>query len=285
MSINIDRQKILADAFLSLHHAPSILFLPNAWDVASSKIFELEGFKVIGTTSAGIAASLGYADGQHMSLHENINISQRIIQNTTLPVSIDLEAGYSSSVKGVALSAREALNAGAVGINLEDSVNGSLFDKILQQEKIRAIREMALTAGVHLFINARTDSYMILDDPAECLRQSIERGNAYKEAGADGVFVPDVGLLDPKAIAILAKEIKAPLNILAGTTTPPISELENLGVARVSVGPRAMRALLSVLRKMAHEWLTDGTYKLTSESTISYSEVNGWFTRINKQKN
>ncbi|NUM81764.1 isocitrate lyase/phosphoenolpyruvate mutase family protein [bacterium] len=274
-----NRQKILADEFLALHHAPSILFLPNAWDAASAKIFEIEGFKAIGTTSAGIAASMGYADGQHMSLSENISVAHRIIQNTCLPVSIDLEAGYADSVRGIAESARKALNAGAVGINIEDSRHGSLLDKTMQQEKIKAIRELATAAGVHLFINARTDSYMILDDPAECLRLSIERGNAYKEAGADGIFVPDVGLLDRKAIAILAKEINAPLNILAGTTTPPISELQNLGIARVSVGPRPMRALLSFLRKMSQEWLSDGTYKLMSESTISYSEVNGWFTR------
>ncbi|MBX7152708.1 isocitrate lyase/phosphoenolpyruvate mutase family protein [bacterium] len=279
MSMNIDRQKILADEFLALHRAPSILFLPNAWDVASSKVFELEGFKAIGTTSAGIAASLGYADGQRMSLHENISVARRIIQSTCLPVTVDLEAGYADSVEGIVASVREAMNVGAIGINLEDSFNGSMFDTILHQEKIKAIREMAITTGVHLFINARTDSYMIVDDPTECLRQSIERGNAYKEAGADGVFVPDVGLLDRKAISILVKEINAPLNILAGIATPSILELQNIGVARVSVGPRPMRALLSALRKMAQEWVTDGTYKLMSASTISYSEVNEWFNR------
>ena len=115
---NIDRQKQKADDFLGLHHAPTILILPNAWDVVSEKIFELEGFKAIGTTSAGIAATLGYADGQIMSLAENIEVVQHIVNNTTLPVSADIEAGYATSIEGVVKAANAVLNVGAVGLNL-----------------------------------------------------------------------------------------------------------------------------------------------------------------------
>ena len=115
--------------------------------------------------------------------------------------------------------------------------------------------------------------------PLSCLRQAIERGNAYKEAGADCIFVPDVGGLDKKAIATLVKEIDAPMNIVAGATTPPIHELQEIGVSRVSVGPRPMRAVLSLLRKIAKELTTTGTYTLMSESSITYSEVNQWFAR------
>jgi 2-methylisocitrate lyase-like PEP mutase family enzyme len=219
--INMNRQKQKADDFLALHHAPTILILPNAWDVASETIFELEGFKAIGTTSAGIAATLGYADGQKMSLAENIEVVQRIVNNTTLPVSADIESGYATSIKGVVKAAHAVLNVGAVGLNLEDSTgdpNTPLFDKALQQEKIKAIREMSAAKGIHPVINARTDVYLVNDDEAKSLRDAVDRGNVYKEAGADCIFVPDVGNLDKQAIAILVKEIDAPINIICSSS-------------------------------------------------------------------
>ena len=279
--MNKDQQKQMADDFLALHHTPTILLLPNAWDVASAKVFELEGFKAIATTSAGIAATLGYPDGQRMSLIENLEVVQRMINHTTLPVSVDIEAGYATSIAGVVKAAQAVLGAGAVGLNLEDGTGDPttpLFEKALQQEKIKAIREMSMAKGIHLVINARTDVVMINGDSPKGLREAIDRGNAYKEAGADCIFVPDVGNLDKKSIAMLVKEIDAPVNILAGATTPPIAELQEISVARVSVGPRPMRAVLSLLRKIAKELITTGTYKLMSESSISYSEVNQWFS-------
>jgi 2-methylisocitrate lyase-like PEP mutase family enzyme len=281
MMIDIARQKQQANDFLALHSAPTILILPNAWDVASEKIFELEGFKAIGTTSAGIASTLGYADGQKMGLAENMEVVQRLVNHTTLPVSADIEAGYALSIEGVVTAATAVLNVGAVGLNLEDSTGDPhtpLFDIALQQEKIRAIREMSVVKGIHLVINARTDVYMVHDESTRNLRDAIDRGNAYKEAGADCIFVPDMGTLDKQTMETLVKEIDVPLNIIAGATTPPISELQDIGVARVSVGPRPMRAVLSLLRKIAQELMTTGTYKLLADSSISYADVNQWFT-------
>jgi len=280
--MDMERQKQKADDFLALHHAPTIFILPNAWDVASGKVFEIEGFKAIGTTSAGISATLGYADGQHMSLAENMEVVRRIVNNTSLPVSADIEAGYATSIDGVVKAARAALNAGAIGLNLEDGTGDSttpLFDKVLQQDKIKAIREMADAEGIPLVINARTDVYLVDDASTRCLRHAIDRGNAYKEAGADCIFVPDVGGLDKKDIAILVNEIDAPVNIVAGATIPPIPELQEIGVSRVSVGPRPMRAVLGLLRRIAKELMTTGTYQLMSETSITYSEVNHWFAR------
>ncbi|MCA1899864.1 MAG: isocitrate lyase/phosphoenolpyruvate mutase family protein [Chloroflexi bacterium] len=280
--MNIDSQRQKAQDFLELHHASSILILPNAWDVASAKVFELEGFKAIGTTSAGIAATLGYADGQQMSLVENMNVVRRIVKNTFLPVSADIEAGYANSTEGVVEAARAVLDVGAVGLNLEDSTGNAqipLYDQFFQQEKIKAIREMSIDKGIRLVINARTDAYMLSQNSADGLRETIKRGNAYREAGADCIFVPDVGNLDKKTIVTLVKEIDAPINIIAGASTPPIRELQGMGVSRVSIGPRPMRAALSLLRKIAKELMIEGTYKLMMESSISYSEVNKWFTK------
>ena len=280
--IDMGGQKRKADDFLALHHAPEIFILPNAWDVASSKVFELEGFKAIGTTSAGISATLGYADGQRMSLAENMDVVRRIVNNTPLPVTADIESGYATSIEGVVKAAHAVWNVGAVGLNLEDGTGESsthLFDKAHQQEKIKAIRDMADAEGIRLVINTRTDVYLVDEASTHRLRDAIDRGNAYREAGADCIFVPDVGGLDKMSIATLVKEIDAPINIVAGATTPPIHELQDMGVSRVSLGPRPMRSMLRLLRKIAKELATTGTYKLMSESTITYAEVNQWFPR------
>ncbi len=162
MNKNQLRQK--AENFLAYHHVPQLLILPNAWDVSSAKIFSLEGFKAIGTTSAGIAASLGYPDGQRVSLAETIAVVERIEHQIDLPISVDIEAGYATTLDDIAAAARAVLNVGAVGLNLEDNTGqpaNPLYETAVQQEKLRAIREMAEAEGVHLVINARTDVYLI----------------------------------------------------------------------------------------------------------------------------
>ncbi len=276
-------QEERAKEFLALHQAPPVLILGNAWDVSSAKVFEVEGFKAIGTTSAGIAATLGYPDGQQMSLAETMEVVERIVCHVNIPVSADIEAGYATSIEGVVAAAREVLRVGAVGLNIEDSTGDPaqpFFDPVLQQEKIRAIRAMASAEGIPVVINARTDGYMIDDAaPAVRLRRAIEWGNAYREAGADCIFVPDMGDLDSTTITQLVKEIDAPLNVIAGVNMPPIAELEALGVARVSLGPRHMRVLLTLLRTIAQELLTTGTYEHMRVSTISYADVNQWFAK------
>ena len=187
-------QKILAEKFLKLHHDKNILLLPNAWDVVTAKIYENLGFKALGTTSAGIAATLGYPDGQKMSLEENLSVVKRIIEHTNLPVSADIEAGYSDSVEGAVEAAREALEIGAVGINLEDSTGSEtkpFFEISEMVYRINAIRNMAEKIGIHLFINIRTDVFMLgKEELPEKLRLTIERAKIYKEAGADCIFIP-----------------------------------------------------------------------------------------------
>lgn len=273
------RQK--AEEFLALHDAPPILVLPNAWDVVSARIFELEGFKAVGTTSAGIAATLGYADGQRMAMEDTIEVVRRIAGRIRVPLSADMEAGYSTEIDGVVESARAVLDAGAVGLNLEDSTldpEAPLFDTSLQVEKISAIREMASSVGVPLVVNARTDGYLFLDDdPAALLKLTVERANAYRQAGADCIFVPDDGKLDKETIARLVDEIEAPVNVIAGARTPPLAELEAIGVARVSLGPRPMRAALALVRNIARELLEKGTYTRMTAETMTYSEVNRMF--------
>ena len=168
-----------------------------------------------------------------------------------------------------------------MGINLEDGTGDSaapLYETALQAEKIQAIREVARAQGVHLVINARTDVCLVSgEDAAPRLRQTAERASAYRQAGADCIFVPDVGDFDKGTIAALAREIDAPLNIIAGARTPPIAELQEIGVTRVSVGPRPMRATLGLLRRIARELLGPGTYTAMSADALTYGEVNQMF--------
>ena len=272
-----------ADVFLKLHYEPKILLLPNAWDVITTKIYEQLGFKAIGTTSAGIAATLGYPDGEVMTLEENLNIVKRILKKTSLPVSVDIEAGYSLTVEGAIKAAEAALEVGAVGINLEDSTGNDdnpFFNTSEVVERIKGIRSMAEARGIHLVINLRTDVYMLeKEKPQLKFKHTVERANIYKESGADCIFVPDMGDFNEKIIKELVKEINAPLNIIAGPNIPPVQKLEGIGVARLSFGPRPMRAMLSLLYRIKKELIEKGTYETMSSDTLTYSEINKILTK------
>ncbi len=153
-----------AEDFLALHHGPRLLVLPNAWDVVSARLYEVEGFAAVGTTSAGISSTLGYPDGERVTRFEMIDVVSRIANRISLPVSADIEAGYATAPEGVARTAEAALRVGAVGINLEDAspaTGHGLFAEELQAHRLHAIREMATAAGIHLVINARTDVYLL----------------------------------------------------------------------------------------------------------------------------
>ena len=275
---NKNNQKTLAEEFLKLHHEPQILLLPNAWDVVTTKIYEQLGFRAIGTTSAGIAATLGYPDGEVMTLEENLSVVKRIIKSTNLPVSVDIEGGYSSNIEGAVKAADAALEIGAVGVNLEDSTgdnNNPFFDVSEVVERIKGIRSMAEVREIQLVINLRTDVYMLSeDDPRIKFRHTVERANIFKEAGANCIFVPDMGNLNEKIIKEFVKEIDAPLNIIAADNIPPVQKLEEIGVARLSFGPRPMRAMLALLVRMKKELLEKGTYEIMSSDMLSYSEIN-----------
>ena len=274
-------QKGLAEEFLKLHYDKKVLLLPNAWDVLSAKMYEQLGFKAIGTTSAGIAAVLGYPDGQVMTLDENLSIVKRIVERINLPVSVDIEAGYSSNVEGTVKAAEAALEIGAVGINLEDSTGNDdnpFFDISEVVERIKGIRSMADSRELHLVINLRTDVYMLSrGEHSEKFKLTVERANIYREAGTDCIFVTDMGDLNEHIITEFVNEINAPLNIIAGVNIPAIQKLEEIGVARLSFGPRPMRAVYAFLKKVMREILVEGTYSNMTNDAMTYSEVNNLF--------
>ncbi|MFZ0800693.1 MAG: isocitrate lyase/phosphoenolpyruvate mutase family protein [Terriglobales bacterium] len=264
-----------ANAFRALHHGGKVLVLPNVWDVASARIIEDAGFPAIATTSAGIAFSLGYPDGQKISRLEMLARVARIARAVKVPVTADAEAGYGDRPEDAAQTAREVIEAGAVGMNFEDGTEDPqhpLIDLSLQLEKIHAIREAALKSGVLLVLNARTDVYLSqVGAPETRYDHALQRLRAYRDAGADCVFAP--GVQDAATIARLVKDIQCPLNILAGPGSLSLSELEKLGVARVSLGSAPMRATLGLMRRMADELKVSGTYHAL-EGAPAHGDVN-----------
>ena len=271
---DIEKQKAQAHAFRAMHHGAKILVLPNVWDVASARILEEAGFGAMATTSAGIAFTLGYPDGQKISREGMLARVARIVRAVKVPVTADVEAGYGDRPEDAADTARGVIEAGAVGMNLEDGIDqpGQLVDLSLQLEKIRAVREAALKSGVLLVLNARTDVYLEqIGAPETRYGETVRRLLAYRDAGADCVFAP--GVRDSETISRLVQDVQCPLNILAGPGSPPVPELEKLGVARVSLGSAPMRATLGLLRRMADELKTTGTYAAI-EGAPSHADVN-----------
>ena len=257
------------EAFHALHHSSSVLKLPNAWDAGSAKILARAGFPAIATTSAGIAFSHGLSDGQLLSRVVMLQTIHKIAGSVHIPVSADLETGFGDTPEVVAETVRLAISAGAVGINLEDAMDGKLVDIPLQLERLMAARE----ANPNIFLNARTDVFWLGVGAAETrLEAALERLHAYIGVGADGVFAP--GAKDADTITGLVQGLNKPLNVLGGSL--PTSELERLGVARVTLGSGMARAAYSVLQRSALEFLQAGTYS-SLEGSLSYEELNDLF--------
>jgi 2-methylisocitrate lyase-like PEP mutase family enzyme len=268
-------QKDKAIAFRRMHAGPTILLLPNAWDVVSARIFEDAGFGAIATTSAGIAFSLGYPDGQKIRPEEMLSRIGRIARAVSVPVTADAEAGYGNRPEDAARTAQEVIAAGAVGMNLEDATNDPahpLIDFQLAIEKVKAVREVGMKSGVPIVVNARTDVYLLkVGPPEKRYDETIMRLLAFRDSGADCLFVP--GVRDPETIARIVRDVQCPVNILGGPGSPSVPELEKLGVARVSLGSAPMRATLGLVRKMAAELKASGTYN-SLEDAPSHASVN-----------
>ena len=260
-----------------MHHN-GVLILANAWDAGSARVLEAAGCPAIATTSAGVAWSLGYPDGEQIIAAELADVVSRICRVVSVPVTADIEAGYGSSPDQVAATVAAIIDAGAVGINLEDAApDGTLFSQEQQRSRIIAAREAADAAGVDLVINARTDVYLRgIGEPRERFTHAVERANSYRSAGADCLFVP--GVRDLVTIAALVESINGPLNIMAGPGSPPVQQLEELGVARVSLAVNVALAAYSTGRRAARETLEQGTY-FSMDGGLTFPEMNALLDR------
>jgi len=307
-----------ASRLLELHHGSQPLILINAWDAASAAIIEHCGLPAIATSSAAMANALGFPDGQYLPWPQMLDAVARVCRTVKVPVTADIESGFAANVTALETSITQIIQAGVVGVNLEDVMSANpahqnndlqnanpknaepvrhgnpLFPLPEQIARIQAARRAAHNAGIHLVINARTDAYWQAGvPPAEAMRGTLERGKAYLQAGADYIFVP--GLRNPDHIKTVIDHLSAdylpaadlqkndlrtvhrvaPVNILAGPGVPPIPELAKLGVKRVSYGSGPHRAAMGLLRRIADEAGTSGTFKALTEGAVPYEEING----------
>lgn len=251
-----------------MHGGEEILVLPNAWDPASARVFAAAGAKAVGTTSMGIAASLGFPDEQVIPADTMLAAVGRIVRAVDVPVTADLEAGYGDTIEDILSVVHGAIRTGVVGMNIEDGTGdprAPLLDAETFAERITAIRDFVAAEGVPLVINARTDSFLAeVGTREDRYAAAVDRGNRYRAAGADCIFVP--GGLHPSEIQGLVTDIDAPINVVANPAVsipvvPSIAELKELGVARVSVGSGALRTILAVTQTIARELLVEGHYE------------------------
>ncbi|SKB99360.1 isocitrate lyase/PEP mutase family protein [Dyadobacter psychrophilus] len=256
-----------ADLLKKLHYSKQMLVLPNIWDVAGAALLEETGYQAVATASAAIARANGFQDGEKIPFDQALNVITQIVNAVEVPVTADIESGYATDLQGLKANIRKVLATGVAGINIEDSdpKTNELLPVDLQVERIRLIRKVAEKAGVRLFINARTDVFLkpssLTND--EKLKVAIERGCAYADAGADGVY--PIFVREESDISTLVNEFAVPINILITKGTPELSKLQNLGVARVSFGPNFQKAMLLAMKtslknvkdKFSHSHITD----------------------------
>ena len=262
-----------------LIRAPEILVMPGAYDVLSALLFEQMGFKAIQGTSGGIAAVLGYPDGEAMSREQFIEVSGQFAGAVSVPFNADGEKGYGDE-QGVRETVRALIARGVAGMNLEDGAakgRGGLVEMAQQLRKIKTVMETKRELGSEFFLNARVDAFhVITDEPKRALDEAIKRGNAYAEAGGDCIFY--LGLHSSDLIRQVVKEVKAPVSILAGPQSPRVSELQDLGLARVSYGSGFYKAAISGARRLAQEIQSHGTVNLLKEG-MQTPDINALVSR------
>lgn len=257
----------LATQFHALHHSSQPLVLPNAWDAASAALFQAAGAPAIATSSAALAWSLGYADGGSLPRAELLAAVHRLQRVIQVPLTIDVEDGYSQNPQEVADLVRNLANAGVVGINLEDGDQAPT----LLAEKIRAIRH-ALGA-TPMFINARTDVVLRCLAPADqATAMVLERAKLYQAAGANGLFVP--GMRTASDAAHMTQACSLPLNLMLLPGMPPVAELFGQGVRRFTAGPANFLSAYGHAQQLAQALIhTHSTVDLFSPA-LGYDTMN-----------
>ena len=246
-----------AERFLSLHQAGRPLLLPNAWDAGSARVLASLGFEALATTSSGHAATLGRLDGS-VTREEALAHAAQLVAVTELPVSADLENGFADEPKDVAETVRLAVEAGLAGCSIEDYTgdpDDPIYELDLAAERIAAAARAAHDGPVRFVLTGRAENYL---HGRKDLDDTVARLRAYQEAGADVLYAP--GLSDPQDIRDLVAALDRPVNVLARPGAPPVTELAELGVARVSVGGAFAFAALGALVEAANELRDQGTY-------------------------
>lgn len=255
--------------FKNLHSNPrKPLILTNIWDAGGARIVESLGAEAVATTSAGVAWSKGYRDGNQTPMHLLENLAKEIVSAVQIPVSIDFEAGYSSEPSMVAENLKPIFAAGISGINIED---GNDLPIVLAK-KIEAIKQLSSSLGNDIFINARTDVYLqdlVSDDKK--IKETLDRAAIYRSAGADGLFVP--GLTEVSHISEITQGTELPVNLMSSPGLPNADELVKLNVRRLSVGTAIAQIAYRHIARLTENFLKNGDSKIFNEDALSYSQL------------
>ena len=267
-NIHPEKGKILHD----LHHNGKLLILPNIWEVSGAAMLENIGYPAVATSSSAIASSNGYDDGEKIPFNDLLHILERIVRNVNIPVTADVETFFAKDNVTLAENIKRLINIGIVGINFEDSHHGEpvLTPVDEQCEKISLIKKVSLEMGASLFINARTDSYIKSSQLSkeEKLSETIERGKAYKEAGADCLY--PIFLNDKKDIETIIKVVDLPVNTLLTGGIPDFNELKEIGVTRLSLGGNYIKFALNAMKNVAEKLLNfEGMSDITQNPVTS----------------
>ncbi len=268
---NLQNQK--AKKLLSLHTQNDALVLPNIWSPLGARILEEKGFPAVATASAAISASLGYKDGERIKFSTLMDISERIASSVNVPTTVDIETGYSKSSEELVSVITQVLDAGIVGINIEDSFDDGLRDINEQAKRIKIIREVANERGIHLVINARIDCFIsnVFDKNAEKIEETIKRAKVYLEAGADCIF--PVGIDDLDILKNLRQNISSPINALVLPDKITIQEMKDLGINRFSYGPFIFRALYKQFTEIIDKIVESNSSNNLNGNMLTYEEI------------
>ena len=234
------------ETFSQLHYSDEPLLIGNVWDVASAKLFEELGFKAIATSSAAIANSMGYEDGQNMPFGLMVETVQRIKKSISIPLSVDMERGYANTIPGIIQNIEKLQEAGVIGINIEDSLKDSRLRSVESFQKlISCITNHLSRKNMQLFINARTDAFLLkLPNASD---ETVLRANAYEAAGANGLFVPFITSITDIEKVVAATSI--PVSVFFCKGLPDFKTLAGAGVKRISMGAALYKAVKKDLQK------------------------------------
>lgn len=271
------KQQEKAKQFYNLHHSGRVLILPNIWDPLGANLLESLNYPAIATASASVAFTNGYDDGQKISFDSVVAILKKIVSSVNIPVSADIESGFAENDQQLTENIKELIATGIVGINIEDTEKetNSIVTPDTQCAKIKLIKKVSEEAGVPLFINARADVYLRgknFDTPESKFEEALKRGRAYKAAGAD-CFYP-IGMTRQEDIKRLVEQLQMPVNVITIPGIPELSVLNEMGVARVSLGPSFLKIAIRAMKNLAVK-----LQKLEGLSDITENEVTSAYVK------
>jgi len=248
------KQQEKAKQFYNLHHSGKLLILPNIWDCLGANLLESLHYPAIATASASVAFTNGYDDGQRISFDAVLALVKKIVSSVGIPVSADIESGFAGNDLQLEENTKQLLATGIVGINIEDTdkKTNSILPVETQCEKIKLIKKVSQAVGVPLFVNARADVYLRgkdFDTPESKFEEALKRGRAYKAAGAD-CFYP-IAMTRQEDIKRMVKQLQMPVNVITIPGIPELNVLNEIGVARVSLGPSFLKIAIKAMKNLA----------------------------------